>query len=331
MFDATRREFITLVSAATWSSAARAQRSGQARRIGVLMPFADDDAEGQARVAVFRRQLDELGWVEGQNLRIDYRWAANPTPARLQTYASELVGQMPDAILVSSTAPAVALMHATRTIPIVFAQVIDPVRQGFVTSLAHPGSNITGFTNFEAAIPGKWLELVKELAPLTRWVLVLYDPETTPHGQFVQSVETAAPDLGLQLTAAGVHDASEIERAFENVMPRSDAALIVYPAVVTGTHRQLIVDLAARNRMPAVYPFRYFVAMGGLISYGINPLEPFRQAASYVDRILKGEKPASLPVQQPTKFELVVNLKTAKTLAITVPPSLLARADEVIE
>jgi putative ABC transport system substrate-binding protein len=332
MLNATRREFIiTLVSAAAWPSAAQAQRSGQERRIGVLMPFADNDAEGQARVAVFRRQLGDLGWFEGQNLRIDYRWAADPTHARLQVYASELVGQKPDAIFVSSTAPAVALMHATRTIPIVFAQVIDPVRQGFVTSLARPGSNITGFTNFEAAIPGKWLELVKDLAPLTRWVLVLYDPETTPHGQFVQSLETAAPALGLRVTAAGVHDASEIERSFEYLTPRSDAALIVHPAVVTGTHRQLIVELAARNRMPAVYPFRYFVAMGGLISYGINPLEPFRQAASYIDRILKGEKPANLPVQQPTKFELVVNLKTAKTLAITVPPSLLARADEVIE
>jgi putative ABC transport system substrate-binding protein len=227
------------------------------------MPFAIDDPEGQTRVAAFRGGLNDSGWIEGQNLRIDYRWAADPTPRQLQAYASELIEQQPDALLVSSTAPLAALLQATRTIPIVFAQVIDPVRQGFVGSLAHPGGNIAGFTNFEAAMPGKWLELVKDLAPrgLSR-VLLMYHPETTPHDQFVRGVEAAAPGLGLRLTAAGIRGASDIEHAFNGFAPQSDSALIVFPAVVTGTHRQLIVDLAGRNRMRAAYPFRYFVTIG---------------------------------------------------------------------
>ena len=294
------------------------------------MSFANDDPEGQARVAAVRSGLEALGWVEGQNLRIDYRWTTGPS-ALLQTNASELVEQIPDVIMVSSTAHTAALMRATRTIPIVFAQVIDPVRQGLVASLAHPGGNITGFTNFESTMPEKWLQLVKEFAPQRTRVLLIYHPETTPRDQFVQSVETAAPALGLNLTAVAVGDASEIERAFNDFASQSDAALIVFPAVVTGIHRQLIVDFAARNRMPTVYPFRYFVTIGGLVSYGINPLEEFRQAASYIDRIFKGEKPADLPVQQPTKFELVINLKTAKSLGLEVPTPLLARADEVID
>jgi putative ABC transport system substrate-binding protein len=301
------------------------------RRLGVMMSFANDDPEGQARVAAVRGGLEALGWVEGQNLRIDYRWTTGSSALLLQTNASDLVEQMPDAIMVSSTAPTTALMRATHTIPIVFAQVVDPLRQGFVASLAHPGGNITGFTNFESTMPEKWLQLVKELAPQRTRVLLIYDPETTPRDRFVRSVETAAPALGLKLTAVGVGDASEIERAFNDFAPQSDAALIVFPAVVTGIYRQLIVDFAARNRMPAVYPFRYFVKMGGLVSYGINPLEEFRHAASYIDRIFKGEKPADLPVQQPTKFELIINMKTAKALGLDIPPTLLARADEAIE
>jgi putative ABC transport system substrate-binding protein len=322
-----RREFITLLggAAAAWPFAAYAQRG--TRRIGVLMPFASSDSEGQARVAVFRDRLAELGWIEGQNLQIDYRWAADPI-TQLQPYASELVQQMPDAILVSSTAPVAALLKATRTIPIVFGQVIDPVRQGFVASLAHPGGNVTGFTNFEAGMPGKWLELARDLGPQITRVLVIYHPETTPHDEFVQGLETAAPALGLKLAAVPVRDASDIGHAFDGF---ELAGLVVFPAVVTGTHRQLILDLAARNRMPAVYPFRYFAAGGGLLSYGIDPLESFRRAALYVDRILKGEKPGNLPVQQPTKFELVINLKTANTLGLRVPEKLLALADEVIE
>jgi putative ABC transport system substrate-binding protein len=219
-------------------------------------------------------------------------------------------------------------MKATSTIPIVFGQVIDPVRQGFVASLAHPGGNVTGFTNFEAAMPGKWLQLARDLAPQITRLLVMYHPETTPHDQFVQRMEAAAAALRLKLLAVPVRDASDIEHAFDGL---ALTGLIVFPAVVTGTHRQLIVDLAARNRMPAVYPFRYFVTMGGLLSYGIDPLDSFRGAALYVDRILKGERPANLPVQQPTKFELVINLQTAKTLGLTVPQTLLALADEVIE
>ncbi len=322
-----RREFIAMFggAAATWPLAAYAQRG--TRRIGVLMPFASSDSEGQARVAVFRGRLAELGWIEGQNLQIDYRWADDPI-TQLQPYASELVQQMPDAILVSSTAPVAALLKATRTIPIVFGQVIDPVRQGFVASLAHPGGNVTGFTNFEAGMPGKWLELARDLGPQITRVLVIYHPETTPHDEFVQGLETAAPALGLKLTAVPVRDASDIGHAFDGF---ELAGLVVFPAVVTGTHRQLILDLAARNRMPAVYPFRYFAAEGGLLSYGIDPLESFRRAALYVDRILKGEKAGNLPVQQPTKFELVINLKTANTLGLRIPERLLALADEVIE
>ena len=294
------------------------------------MPFANDDPEGQARVAVFRAALHELGWVEGQNLLIAYRWAADPR-TQLASFALELAEQKPDAILASSTATVTASLQTTRTIPIVFGQVIDPVRQGFVESLANPGGNITGFTNFELAMPGKWLEIAKDLAPHITRVLLIYHPETTPHDQFVQSVETAAPALGLNLAATGVNDAAGIEHAFDDFAPKSDSALIVFPAVVTGTYRQLIIELATRLRMPAVYPFRYFVVIGGLASYGINPLESFRRAAFYIDRILKGEKPANLPVQQPTKFELVINLKTAKALGLNVPAALLARADEVIE
>jgi putative tryptophan/tyrosine transport system substrate-binding protein len=317
-------------AAAAWPFAARAQQGQRMRRIGVLMPFAEFDPEGRSRVATFLDGLRQLGWFDGRNLRIDYRWTADPA-ARLHADVLALVEQMPEAILVSSTAPVAALLQATRTIPIVFAQVLDPVRQGFVASLAHPGGNATGFTNFESAMLGKWLELAKDLAPQVTRALLIYHPETTPHDQFVRPVETAAPPLGLQVTAVGVRDASGIVHAFDDFAPRSDAAVIVFPAVVTGTHRQLILDLAARNRTPAVYPFRYFVVMGGLASYGISPLEAFRRAASYIDRILKGEKPANLPVQQPTKYELVINLKTAKALGLDVPATLLARADEVIE
>jgi putative tryptophan/tyrosine transport system substrate-binding protein len=326
-----RRAFIAgLAGAAAWPLAARAQQPERVRRLGMLMSFNKDDPEGQARVAAFRSKLEALGWVEGQDIRTDYRWTTGPS-ALLQTNASELVERMPDAIMVSSTVHTAALMRATHTIPIVFTQVIDPVRQGLVASLAHPGGNITGFTNFESTMPEKWLQLVKELAPQRARVLLVYHPETTPRDQFVRPVETAAPTLGLELTAVGVGDASDIERAFNDFAPQSDAALIVFPAIATGIHRQLIVDFAARNRMPAVYPFRYFVTIGGLLSYGINPLEEVRQAASYIDRIFKGEKPADLPVQQPTKFELIINLKTAKALGLDIPPQLLARADEVIE
>jgi len=324
-----RREVIAgIAGAAAWPLATLAQRSNRMRRIGVFMPFTNDDPEGQARVAVFRDGLHELGWVEGQNLEIDYRWAANPPLAR---YAVELAKEMPDAILASGTATVTALLQTTLTIPIVFGQVIDPVRQGFVASLANSGGNITGFTNFESAMPGKWLEIAKDIAPQVTRVLLIYDPETTPHDQFVQPVATAAAAFGLKLAAVGVQGALDIEHAFDEFAPKSESALIVFPAVVTGAHRQLIIESAARNRMPAVYPFRYFVTMGGLASYGINPLESFRRAAFYVDRILKGEKPANLPVQQPTKFEFVINLKTAKALGLTIPPTLLARADEVIE
>ena len=319
-----RREFIALIvgAAASWPFGARAQQPERVRRIGVLMPLGADDPEAQARIAAFSQTLEQLGWTEGRhNLRIDIRWGAGDAD-RLRKDATELAALEPNVILANGSAAVAALQLAARTVPIVFVAVIDPVG---------PGGNATGFTNYEYGISGKWLKLLKELAPDITRVLLMYDPETTPHDQFVRSVETAAPALGLLLTAVGVRDGPDIEHAFNVFAPQSDAALIVFPAVVTGTHRQLIIDLAARNGMPAIYPFRYFATIGGLVSYGIDPLESFRKAASYVDRILKGEKPADLPVQQPTKFELVINIGVAKVLGLTVPPTLLARANEVIE
>jgi putative ABC transport system substrate-binding protein len=299
------------------------------RRIGVLTYIAADDAEGQARLTAFTQALNQLGWSEGRNVRIDTRWA---TAGDIQRHAAELVALAPDVLVAASgTATVAPLLQATRAIPIVFAIVVDPVGAGFVESLARPGGNATGFTIFEYSMSGKWLELLKEIAPRVTRAAVLRDPAVASGiGQF-GAVQIVAPALGVQLTPVDVRDASEIERAIGAFARGSNGGVIVTAGTLATAHRELIAAVAARHKLPAVYFHRFFVAAGGLMSYGPDLLDQFRRAAGYVDRILKGEKPADLPVQAPTKYELVINLKTAKTLGIEVPPMLLARADAVIE
>jgi putative ABC transport system substrate-binding protein len=325
-----RREFITLLgAAAAWPLAAQAQQGERVRRIGVLMYWAEDDAEGQARLAAFAQALKQLGWSDGRNVRIDTRWPAGDADRR--TYAADLVGLAPDVILASASASVAALQQASRTVPIVFLGIVDPVGAGLVASLARPGGNTTGFTPFEYGMGGKWLELLKQIAPGMTQAAVLRDPSITAGvGQFA-AIQSVAPLLGVELHPVDVRDAGEIERAVAAFALRSHSGLIVTLTGLTIRHRDLIGALAARHRLPAVYSYRYFATSGGLISYGPNPIEEYRQAAGYVDRILKGEKPADLPVQAPTKYELVINLKTAKAMGLTVPETLLARADEVIE
>jgi ABC-type uncharacterized transport system substrate-binding protein len=324
-----RRDLITLVGgAAAWPLAARAQHPERTRRIGVLMNLAADDAEGQARIAAFRHALQQLGWSDGRNVRIDYRWAAGDV-GRFHTYANELLALVPDVILASATPSVQALQQATRTVPIVFAIVADPVGAGFVDSLARPGGNVTGFTPGEYGTSGKWLELVKELVPRVTRVAVLRD--LTIGLAQLGALQSVAPSLGIELRPVNVRDADEIERSIAAFAQGSNGALIVTASTSAIIHRELITTLAARNKLPAVYYTRYWVEGGGLMSYGPDFRDQFRRAAGYVDRVLKGEKPADLPVQAPTKYELVINLKTAKALGLTVPDSLLARADEVIE
>ena len=329
MSNIRRREFMILLGgAAAWPLAARAQQPDRVRRVGVLMGIADDP-EGQARVMVFKQALHALGWIEGRNVQFIYRWSAGDV-VHARQFAKELLDLRSDVILANSTPIAVAVRDITRTTPTVFVQVSDPVTAGVVQSLARPGSNLTGFTNFGASIVNKWLELVKRVAPNITRVAYLFNPNTAPLF-YAKAVETAAPVLSLKPFAAAVHNADEMEGVIEQFARASDGALLVLPDLFTATNRQSIVVLAARHRLPAVYPFRYFVAGGGLMSYGIELLETYRQAASYVDRILRGEKPADLPVQQPTKYETVINLKTARALGLEIPATLLARADEVIE
>jgi ABC-type uncharacterized transport system substrate-binding protein len=329
MSDMKRREFMILLCvAASWPLGARAQQPDRVRRVGVLMGISDD-AEGQARIAVFRQALAALGWTEGRNVQFIYRWSAGDV-AQARPFAKELLDLRSDVILANSTPIAVAVRDTTRTTPTVFVQVSDPVTAGVVQSLERPGGNLTGFTNFEPSIANKWIELVKGVAPNIRRIACLFNPDTAPLF-YAKAVETVAPLLSLTPFAVAVHNAAEMEREIEQFAREPDGALLVLPDLFTATNRQSIIALAARHRLPAVYPFRYFVSNGGLISYGIEMLETYRQAASYVDRILKGERPSDLPVQQPTKFELVINLKTAQLLGLTVPPALLARADEVID
>ena len=325
-----RREFITLVggAAAAWPLASRAQHPDRMRRIGVLMNLAADDAEGQARIAAFVQALQRLGWSDGRNVRIDYRWAAGDA-GRFHRYAEELLALTPDVILAAATPSVQALQQATRTVPIVFAIVADPVGAGFVDSLARPGGNATGFTPFEYGISGKWLELLKEIAPRVTRVAVLRDL-TIGLGQ-LGAIQSVAPSLGVELTPIGLDDTGQIERTVAAFARSPNGGLIVTASTSAIIHRELITTLAARNKLPAVYYERYFVAAGGLMSYGPDFLDQFRSAASYVDRILRGEKPADLPVQAPTKHELMINLNTAKALGLDVPPILLARADKVIE
>ena len=298
------------------------------RRIGVLMYLAADDAEGQGRIAAFLQELQELGWTDGRNVQIDVRWAAGDA-GRFQRYAEELLALAPDVILASAIPSVQALQRATRTVPIVFANVGDPVGMGWVESLARPGGNTTGFTNWEYGFGAKWLELLKEIAPRLTRVAVLRDLTIGPAQ--LSAIQAVAPSFGVELSPVGVRDAGEIERTIAAFARSSNAGMIVTASTSALIHRHLIVMLAARHRLPAVYSFRYFATTGGLISYGPDPIDMYRRAASYVDRILKGDKPADLPVQAPTKYELVINLKTAKALGIEIPSSVLARADEVIE
>jgi putative ABC transport system substrate-binding protein len=300
------------------------------RRICVLMHLAADDLEGQARLTGFLQGLQELGWTAGRNVRIDYRWAADD-PDRYRRYAIELVALAPDIILASASPSVAALQQATRTVPIVFASVIDPVGNGFVTSLAHPGGNITGFTAFEYGMSGKWLELIKEIAPRVTRAAVIRDPAIAAGIGQMTAIQSVAPSLGVELSPINVRDASEIEHAIGEFAREPNGSLIVTGSPLAAVHRYLLIALAARHRLAVVYPFRYFVTGGGLMSYGPDSVDQYRRAASYVDRILKGATPADLPVQAPTKFESAINLKTARALGIEMPSTLVATADEVIE
>jgi ABC-type uncharacterized transport system substrate-binding protein len=300
------------------------------RRIGVLMNLAADDPEGPPRITAFEQALQQLGWTVGRNVQIEYRWGAGDVD-RYRKYAAELVTLVPDVTVASNTSTVRALQRATRNTPIVFASAVDPVGGGLVASLARPGGNITGFSAFEFGMSGKWLELLKEIAPSVTRAAVLRDSSTTGGtGQF-GAIQAVAPAIGIEVSPVDIHDAGEIERTITSFARGPDSGIVVVSGALAGVHRDLIIKLAARYRLPAVYPFRFFVAKGGLISYGPARVDPWRGAAAYVDRILKGEKPADLPVQAPTKYELAVNLKTAKALGLTIPATLLARADEVIE
>jgi putative tryptophan/tyrosine transport system substrate-binding protein len=326
-----RRDFISFVggAAAAWPLAARAQQSDRVRRIGVLMAYAEDNPDGKPRLAAFAKGLQELGWIDGRNIRIEYRWSAGDAE-RTRKYAAELVALSPDVILAGNTSTVGPLQQATHTVPIVFAGVVDPVGAGFVNSLARPGGNITGFTQFEYGMSGKWLELLKEVAPGVARAAVLRDVTIAGTGEFA-AIQAVAPPLGVEVSPLSSRDAGEIERGIADFARSPNGGLVVATGATAVGHRELITKLAARLRLPAIYPYRFFVTVGGLMSYGPDRVDPFRRAAAYVDRILKGEKPADLPVQAPTKYELVVNLKAAKAVGLTIPPSLLARADEVIE
>ena len=327
-----RREFIALLGGAVaWPLVARAQESRRVRRVGVLATVPADDSEIQARMAAFHQGLQEKGWIVGRNIRIDYRWSAAGDDEQTRKYAAELIALAPEVVLAVATATVGPLKRVSGTTPIVFVQVSDPVGAGFVESLARPGGNTTGFTLFEFSMSAKWLELLKDIEPSLTRVAVLRDPDLASGiGQFA-AMQSVAPSLGMELTPIGVRGATEIERALSAVTQKSNTGLVVLPGSLTLLHRKLIITLAAHHHLPAVYPYRYHVIDGGLISYGPDTIEQYRLAAGYVDRILKGEKPDDLPVQAATKFELVINLKTAKALRLEVPPTLLARADEVIE
>ena len=326
-----RREFLSLVggTAAAWPLAARAQQV-RTRRIGVLMGIAADDRDGQARLAAFRQGLQQLGWTEGGNSSIDIRWGAG-NAERNRKHAAELIASGPDVILAHSSAAVAPLLQETSSIPIVFTVVADPVGAGYVASLARPGGNVTGFTNFEYSIGGKWLELLSEIAPQVKRVAVLRETTTAAGpGQFA-AIQSLAPSRGVELRPIDLRTADQIDRDITTFAQSSNGGLIVTGSASAGVHRKLITALAARHKLPATYSNRFFLDDGGLLSYGPNFVDQLRRAATYVDRILKGEKPADLPVQVPTKYELIINLKTAKAIGLTVPPTLLARADEVIE
>ena len=334
MFDMRRRQFITLLgsAAAAWPLTARAQQPAP-RRIGVLVPGGENDPEYQARMAAFNAALRRHGWIVGSNVSIDYRWAAGDS-GRMDIAASELHQLAPDVIFTNGTGATAALQRHNRGVPIVFAVVSDPIGDGFVSSLARPDGNITGFSTFDPEIGGKWLELLKEIAPTARRVGLLFNPKTAPGGGsfFLHPLfDSVARRFGFETTSIPVQDTTAIEASIVGLSGQPNSALVVMPDSFTTAHREIIVGLTNRHRLPAIYPFRVFGTAGGLMVYGIDVLDLNRRAATYVDRILKGERPADLPVQTPTKFELIINLKTAKSLALEVPPTLLARADEVIE
>jgi putative ABC transport system substrate-binding protein len=325
------REFITVLGGAVaWPIAAPAQQGERVRRIAVLSSLAADDPETQARHAAFLQGLQQWGWTSGRNVQIDYRWGAGDAD-RFRKYAAELVALAPDVILATGSPVTAALLQATRTVPIVFAMVPDPVANGFVASLAQPGGNVTGFTTFDYATSPKWLELLKEIAPHVKQVMVLRDPTIASGIGLLAAILGVASAFGVELRPIGVRDAGEIERAVTAFAREPNGGLIVLASPLSIVQRELIITLAARHRLPAVYSLRFFVTSGGLISYGPDTIEPYRLAAGYVDRILKGEKPADLPVQTPTKYDLVLNVKTAKALGLDLPATVLARADEVIE
>jgi putative tryptophan/tyrosine transport system substrate-binding protein len=327
-----RREFITLLGgAAAWPLAARAQQPAQMRRIGVLMMYAESNAQGQAFVAAFREALGKLGWREGHNVRIDYRWATSDLES-IQRFAKDLVALQPDLILSSSTPTTASLLQQTRTIPIIFANIVDPVGSGFVASLPRPGGNVTGFLNFEFSMGGKWLELLKEIAPRVTRVAAVFNPAAAPYAEiYLSHFKAAAQSFGVEAVVAPVRNMSELEAVIASQVREPNGGLIPMPDGFMVAHRAEITSLAARYKLPAVYFFRAFPEAGGLLSYGNDIPDNYRRAATYVDRILKGEKPSGLPVQFPVKFELVINLKAAKELGLDVPLHLQQRADEVIE
>jgi putative ABC transport system substrate-binding protein len=328
-----RREFITLIGGAgAWPLAARAQQGDRMRRIGVLSTFAESDPEAQSLVEALDQSLQELGWVEGRSLRIDRRWAAG-NPGRIDGFVKLLITLEPDVIVAHGTPAVSALRKQTRSIPIVFVRVTDPLGSGFVVSYAQPGGNITGFTTYEPSMVGKWAEMLKEIAPQISRIAFLFNPETAPYviRYFQGPLETSARSLGMQPSSSPVHNKSEIESAITALARAPGGGLIIMPDTFNIVHRELIIGLAGQNKLPAISPYRFVVAEGGLISYGIDLIDLFRRTGGYVDRILRGAKPAELPVQAPTKFETVFNLKTARSLGLTVPPGLLVAADEVIE
>jgi putative tryptophan/tyrosine transport system substrate-binding protein len=325
-----RREFIAaLGGVAAWPIGARAQHTVRMKRVAVLMGTAED-ADGKGRLAAFRQGLQELNWVESRNVQFDVRWGAGDA-TRTKAFATELVDLAPDAILATNTPTARALKQATETIPIVFSGLADPIADGIVASLSSPRGNITGFTSFNAEIAGKWLQLLKEISPDLERIVAIYNPDTAPHAIFLPVMEVVAPQIGVTLIRAPVGDKAGIENAIVKTASAPGSGLMIMPDVFTTLHREAIFELATRARLPTMCPLRYYTSAGGLMAYGSNFNALMLQAATYVDRILRGEKPRDLPVQEPTKYELVINLKTAKALGLAVPPTLLARADEVIE
>ena len=327
-----RREFFTIVgsSALAFAVSARAQEGNRIPKVGVIMNYAESDPEAKTRFSALREQLGKHGWTDGNNIQIEVRWAAGKADLML-TYASQFVRQPADVIVANSTPLLAVLKQLTSTISIVFVQVADPVGSGFVSSYARPGGNITGFTDFDTSVAGKWLEVLKEVAPQVVRVTVLLDPGQTNHPTFLRAIESAAPAIKTQIFVAEAHNRQEIEKAITSVAGQPNHGLIVLPGPVNNTARYTIIQLAARFRLPTVYPFKYYAKDGGLLYYGVDQVDQWRKAASYVDRILRGEKPSALPLQSPTKYELIINLKTAQSLGLNVPATLLATADEVIE